>query len=413
MARSRVKKLKDLLTNSFGDDFEIVEEHYKMLTAPGEHYGSIMLAIDLVIRRSSSRKEEIVNVVAKLIPTSQMLRDVFNISVTFKKEVSAYVDAIPELIHLQREYGVPESDILDMFPDCYGARISLNENNNTVDENAAIIFENLKTKGYIMEDRMIGFDFQHSKLILTELAKFHATGLALRLLKPQVFKNKINPSIENAPSLALLPKNFRDCIFQYIPFIPELQPLLPRLKSFMEGAFKNLQSNPLAPPSSFTTIIHSDYWVNNTMILRDKNRNPIKNKMVDLQLLRLGSAVQDLIFFLFTSVINSTLDKSYDELIRIYYGEFRRNLEFYNIDLDQFSWKSFLKEIQEIGRYEAFHILIMLKPILTERNQIKHSLEDFDEGDWDKNDLLGRSYMEKLKDTVFALLKHNFIWMSF
>lgn len=190
--RSKVRNLKKLLksSSSLDDDFEIVSENYTMLTPPGEHYGSIMLAVDVTIRKDSGKQEDL-NLVAKIVPANQMLRVAFNTGVTFKKEVLAYLDVVPALEQLQKEYNVPRSRFLDIFPKCYGARIALDQNGNTVDDDAAIVFDNLKIQGYVMEDRLKGFDLAHAKMIVQDLAKFHAVPIALRLLKPEVFEEKV------------------------------------------------------------------------------------------------------------------------------------------------------------------------------------------------------------------------------
>lgn len=408
MVRSKVKKLKDLLVHAIGDDFEIIEENYKMLTPPGEHYGSIMLAVDVAIKRPN-KKEEVLNLVAKLIPVHEMLRNVFNIGITFKKEVSAYLDAIPALIQLQEEYNFPENEILDMFPKCYGARISLDQNKNEVDDNAAIIFENLKVQGYIMEDRMVGFDLKHAELIVRDLAKFHSAGIALRKLKPDVFKEKVGPSILQCPSLERLPPSFRECVIEFTSITEETKSYVQRLKDFMEKSLEQFKQPQPLPNDAFATAIHSDYWVNNTLVLRDKNGNPIKNRMVDMQLLTYASCVRDLLFFLFTSVINSVLDENYDNLIKLYHDEFIYNMRYFGLDLEQFSWDAYMNEVEYIGPEEAYHIIVMIKPIFTERNKITNSLEDFQESDWNREDLLGESYRRKLRDTILALDRRNWL----
>lgn len=191
MVRSKVKNLRKLLQNTLGDDFEIVSESYTMLTPPGEHYGSIMLAVDVTVKKDTG-KEEVLNLVAKIVPANQMLRVAFNIGVTFKKEVLAYIDTVPALKQLQKEHNVPKSRLLDIFPKCYGARIALDENGNAVDDDAAIVFENLKIQGYLMEDRLKGFDLPHAKMIVQDLARFHSVAIALRLLKPKVFEEKVS-----------------------------------------------------------------------------------------------------------------------------------------------------------------------------------------------------------------------------
>lgn len=410
MVRSKIRNLKSVLSTSLGNDVEILEEKTSLLTAPGEHYGSIMLALDVTIKRPD-RKEEVLHLVAKLLPANEMLRIAFNVSVTFKKEVFAYLESIPTLIAFQREYHVPENQILDIFPKCYGARISLDSSSSEVDDDAVLIFENLKTQGYATDDRMVGFDFDDAAVILQGLAKFHAIPVALRHLRPEVFHKKIAPSLLKNSGLEQLPPEvgaaFHNAIMENAVLIPELQPYLDRVRKIVDANALAFEKPP--PNEPFATMVHSDYWVSNTMMLRDENRKPLKNKMVDLQLMQYSSPVRDLVFFLFTSVINTVLDKHFDELIKMYYKAFIDNLKDFDVDLNLFSWEEFSKEFDEVAPTEVYHILVMLKPIFTEREKIQHSPEEFQDSDWSRKDLLGPAHKRKLRDTVISLARQNFI----
>lgn len=412
MAKSKVNDLHGLLSKTLGKNIEILEQQTSLLTAPGEHYGSVMLALEVKIKNSKGN-EETLNLVAKLIPANEMLRLAFDIYVTFKKEVFAYIESIPALIELQREFHVPEEKIIDIFPKCYGARVSLDENSNEVDEDGVLIFENLKLQGYKTEDRLVGFDLEGAKIVVRDLAKFHALPIALKLLKPKAFEEKILPSLVQNKGLEQLPeevgKAFHESIMEGAREIEELQPYLERIQKVVDHA----EEHPfvLRPPPNepWGTMSHSDYWTSNTMLLRDENGNPLKNKMVDLQLMTYNSAVRDLVFFLFTSVTNDVLDQHYDEFIRIYYESFVGNLKDFHLDLSPFAWEAFRKELNEIGPTEVYHVLVMLKPICTERGKVQNSLEDFQDTDWSRKDLLGPNHRRKLRATVLALLKRNWI----
>lgn len=412
MVRSKIRNLASVLEHSLGSDFEILEQHTRILTAPGEHYGSIMLAVDVKIKKME-KKEETLHLVAKLIPANEMLRIAFNIEVTFKKEVFAYLYSIPTLIEFQKEYNVPESRILDMFPKCYGARVSLDENKNEVDEDAVILFENLKLQGFATDDRLVGFDLVSAKMIIGDLAKFHAIPIALRLLKPDLFKEKISPSLVENTGLEQLPPEvgaaFHNAIMENAVIIPELQPYLNRLQKVVDHAKATAFDKRSPPNEPFATMCHMDYWVSNTMMLRDNSGKPLKAKMVDLQLMKYNSPVRDLIFFLYTSVINSVLDVHYDELINHYYESFIENLKDFPINTSEFSWQAFQEELNEVAPTEVYHVLVMLKPIFTEKGKVQNSLEDFQDSDWSRKDLLGPAHKAKLRDTVLALVKRGWI----
>ncbi|CAH0553110.1 unnamed protein product [Brassicogethes aeneus] len=412
MVKSKVHNVKELLVHSLGEEIEVVDQNTFILTAPGEHYGSIMLGLDVTVKKNNG-KEEVLNLVAKLIPQSEVLKIAFDIFVTFKKEVFAYTKTIPTLIALQKEKNVPKNKILDVFPKCFGARVCLDENKNQVDEDGVLIFENLKLQGYKTEDRLIGFDLDSARIVVQDLAKFHAVPLGLKLLKPEVFKEKVLPALIHNNGLEQLPPEvgmaFHNSIMYGAHNISELEHLLERLQYIVDDAFKNPYVNRPPPNEPWGTMAHSDFWVSNTMLLRGNDGKPLKNKIVDLQIMRYASAVRDLVFFLFTSVTNSVLNEHIDEFIKLYYDTFVDTLNDLNIDLNPFSWNAYLAELNEVAPTEVYHILIMLKPICTEKGKVQSSLEDFQDSDWSCKDLLGPNHRRKLRDTVLALDKKGWL----
>lgn len=140
---NNIQDLSQLLSGYFGEPPKIRKQTITRLTKQGEHYGSIMLKLDIEIENESSR---ILHTVAKKLPIDPMLQDAFNIQVTFRKEIAFYETVLPTLQEFQREQGV--SDVIDCFPEFYGARLGLSERIDKADpEHAVIILENLFEKG--------------------------------------------------------------------------------------------------------------------------------------------------------------------------------------------------------------------------------------------------------------------------
>ncbi|CAH1118998.1 unnamed protein product [Phaedon cochleariae] len=411
MTGSKVIDIHRILKKSIKDEFEIVYQETKSLTTPGEHYGSIMLAVDVKIKFSKDGSEKVLNLVAKLQPANEMLRAAFDVQTTFKKEVLCYTVMIPALIAFQKEFKVPEKkSIANLFPKCYGARFSLDENSNQVDDGAVIILENLKQKGYYTGDRLVGLDFEAAQVILKDLARFHATSIALKKLRPEVFEEKLMACTMPGSGANALPEQFasahKDGLRDSSKEIPVLKPYLEKIQKVCDR-FSGL-SKP-EPNETWGTICHADFWMSNTMLLNSASGKPISSKIVDLQFAIYASALTDLVFFLFTSVINSVLEKSYETFLKVYYDSFIDTLKDYSIDMSPYSWKSFENELEVAGPVEVCHILMLLKPICTERNIIKNSFEDFEDSDWYRKDLLGPNHRRKLKDTVLALIKKNWL----
>ncbi|KAG5895954.1 hypothetical protein JTB14_027955 [Gonioctena quinquepunctata] len=381
MAKSKVIDIPHLLRKSIGFNFEIMDQSSAPLTAPGEHYGSVMLVLDLRVRCSNGNEEKTLNLIAKLLPKNETLRIAFDVQVTFKKEVHAYTEAIPAIVEFQEEFNLPKEGSFDkLFP-----------------KNA-------------LELELVGFDFNATKIILKDLAKFHAISLALKRIKPDVFEKKIMPCLVKNTSIESFPENVRkafvNSIMEGAREVPELQPYMEKLQDVCD----HVQSfeQPLQN-EQWLTMCHTDFWTSNTMLRKDKNGKPIENKIVDLQLMRCASCLRDLVFFLFTSVMNDFLEKHFEDFLQIYYDSFLATLREFDIDLELFSWECFKNELENMGRNEIYHILVMLKPICTERDKIQNTAENFQDSDWCRKDLLGPNHRRKLRDTVLAFVKRGWL----
>lgn len=118
----------------------------------------------------------------------------------------------------------------NIFTKCYGARISLQENNEEVDEDCVLVFKNLKLQGYKTEDRLGGFDMDSAKLVIRYFALFHTTSIALQILNPQKFDSQIRPCLVHNKGLEQLPEEvgeaFHNIIMETAKQIRELSPHL-------------------------------------------------------------------------------------------------------------------------------------------------------------------------------------------
>nr|CAD7440617.1 unnamed protein product [Timema bartmani] len=187
--------LEQLLSAKLGPDTRVDSIATKQLTQPGENYGSNILSVEVTLLPDYKK----LDLVAKLVPLSPFLREVFNCGVTVRTEIDVYTKVSKEFQEIQRENNISKKDYLDLFPRCYGARVSRNEDvGQLADEGAAILLENLTPLGYRCGDRITGVDLEHSEMAVSRLARFHATSIAIKIKKPSVFKEVIMKVCENA-----------------------------------------------------------------------------------------------------------------------------------------------------------------------------------------------------------------------
>jgi hypothetical protein len=400
--------LEALLRSTLGRHLVVESFTSKPLTQPGENYGSTMLQLEVTIHQG---KDEIssqnLSLVAKLVPPSEFLQKIFDSPKTFCKEITCYTSLKVEYEKLQTEMCIPRDKFLDIFAKCYGARTTLSEEiGDKADENAAIILENLKTSNYCLRDRREGLDLKHVQLVVSKLAHFHALSVALKLLKPEVFKDTVlkackphnkgfNESEINESSLKLL---------EIIKTIPGCENYLQKVQKGLELANQiELNTSILPPREPYATFSHTDLWVNNMMFCYDLNDEnyPVGVKFLDFQGNVYDSPVKDLLFFLYTSAADGVRANNYDELIRLYHQNFTDCLKDVGCDISPFTFQSLLDEIDTFAPSEVHHVLFMLLVICADKSEVPELSSVDTETFYHKpNDIYKRKAKEYITDYV-------------
>lgn len=166
-----LRELQPILSRTFGDQLIVVRYTTKSLLQPGENYGSTILSVHAVIKHDDKAKEEDLYLVAKMPPPTEFQRQIFDSPYSFKKEIFMYENIVPYYRELEREVGFKEDELLDILPKYYQSRLSLSPDVE-FDDNAVILMENLKVRGYYTNNRVTGKIFllclrQHAGCIKT------------------------------------------------------------------------------------------------------------------------------------------------------------------------------------------------------------------------------------------------------
>lgn len=136
-----LKNLEELLAPKLGNN---KIKKIDITKPPAKGIGSVMLKVKVILC-SETGEEQLLHLVAKKIPASETLREGFDIQKTFKKEVAFYEVILPILREFQKEAGV--TDVLNTFAEFYGARFSLEGKTEVVDDDAAMLLEDLDVRG--------------------------------------------------------------------------------------------------------------------------------------------------------------------------------------------------------------------------------------------------------------------------
>jgi hypothetical protein len=391
MTSQKIENLQKLLQPFLPQDQKVKSYNTSRLTAPGENYGSLILAVDILFE-----DEKTLKLVGKLIPPNELIQKIFNIQTTFRKEIAVYSVIIPALKEFQREHKMDEFNI---FPRYYGGRLNLNPNSSNVDNNAVLFLENLQVEGYAIKDRMKGFDLSTTQEILKELANFHATALAFRTKHPRVFDEKIKTHLCEFKSVGAGITKLRNHLFGGT--LKTLQED-PECVQFLSRAANRLEDSPYDKPvrDMFGTIAHCDFWVNN-VLLKTSPEGLVETKMVDFQNCSYASLAQDLIFFLYSSVELQVLQEHVDELVDFYYTSFLKVLVEFRCDVTAYSLDSLWEEMKIVAHESQFwHLAVMMYPIYTVKGTVK-PLEDLTPEDMSK----GRQVSDLMKEKLWFVVK--------
>ncbi|CAH0554097.1 unnamed protein product [Brassicogethes aeneus] len=317
------------------------------ITKPGDNLGSLIFGIKIRVKNLETKKEEIVDAVVKTPAQDELTRDIFNSEVTFRNEIEFYRNIMPMLTRFRHENDMDSSEYYVKY---LGARLNL-KNTEEVDTNAVLLMENLAVRGYKMKNRKVGFNLDEAKVVVKNMADFHATTLSYKIKNPENFDSKIKPFLDG---MIFECKNGNQGILYEKNKNLALEIVGNNDKGLFESVKYIIEKDYLPDRELFSTICHYDFWVNNIMV------NKSECKFLDFQICRYLSLANDLIFFLLTSVQNDVVVENFDDLIQLHYDVFINILKKFQCDTSQFSFEVFQEELSFCSKRQFLHSISML-----------------------------------------------------
>ncbi|KAJ8874414.1 hypothetical protein PR048_025263 [Dryococelus australis] len=397
------KDLEELLKSTLdADGTKVKDFSVRYLTKPGDNYGSTMLAVDVNLTPGPRT----LPLVAKMLPKSAALQEIFQVEKTVRKEIDMYLLVRPAFERIQKEYDVPEDKYLDVLPVCYGARISSEGDSGPVDKTSVILQENLKAQGFECGDRFVGLNLAHCKLVVDKLARFHATAVAMKIKKPEEFKKTV---LRAATHLNLEVDEFVS--WKSLENISEYEELKERINNAIQKGVEHYNSSSGLPREPFSTIAHLDLWTNNIMFQYESDSskdNPKDLRFIDFQVTEYDSPARDLLFFIYSSAQLEVLSEHYDYLVRLYHDNFVDCLKILHCDTTPFSFEEFLKEMEYASVVEFVHITFMLRPIsLASEDAINTA--DMTHKDFKKRPKFGKTYIPRTRKFILDFVSRKWI----
>ncbi|XP_058825483.1 uncharacterized protein LOC131685640 [Topomyia yanbarensis] len=285
----------------------------------------------------------------KIPPLDPIRREQFNSMKLFEREVTLYCDVLPAMFKFQREKGISEEEGFFNVPKCYATHLNLTS------EESLILMENLRIKNFGTCNKLQPIDYDHARLLMIHLGRFHGLSLAMKDQQPDLFEkfklpDVLLPSIQANPMLVEM---FISSLDNAISLLDaEDQEAISKMEAlktnYMEIAESCLSGKNAEP---YAVLNHGDCWVNNIMY-RYKDGQPHELMLIDWQLARYVSPALDILYFLLCCTDEAFREKYHDEMLQIYHSSMVNLLDRLGSDgTELFPFSALQDQLKRFGQF--------------------------------------------------------------
>ncbi|KXJ77777.1 hypothetical protein RP20_CCG006579 [Aedes albopictus] len=244
----------------------------------------------------------------------------------FEREVFVYQRLLPTFSQFQEEHDIlPGTEEFIYAPTCHYAYFDAKK------REGLLILEDVGRRLFGNRKKYEPIDYDHGRLAMVQLGRFHAVSLALKDQLPEVFKRFQQledvtrdqvTSMEGFKEIMEL--SFEQAIETLNVHEVTKKDKLNRLKTNFVEELKMVADSELSEP--FCVMCHGDYSSSNVMY-RYNGGFPNRLVMLDWQLTKYGSPALDFLHFMFLSTDESFRRNHYDNMLQTYHNALLGHLE--------------------------------------------------------------------------------------
>lgn len=254
------------------DEIRILDSDVSAAVGVGDNYLSLLYRVKVDYTRKEGGPVQKIQLMIKGAPTSKFLQDMIENMGIFKKELAMYNECLPAMKKILEESFPEEKNFI--AAESYECDLP-----NT------IVMEDLQLSGYKMANRRKQLDYEHCKVTLESLARFHALSL------------KVDPEISDKVSYDFYQESLREQMEPYLDnsfpvwldFLEQSEScsrFVPFLRRAVKHSFDKMLLIVKPNPDSIRCLNHGDSWINNILYKYDEDGNVKHAKLVDYQLSR-------------------------------------------------------------------------------------------------------------------------------
>lgn len=247
-------------------------QNYELVKGYNIAYGEGFMGTLFRVKLQEIDEEKELNLMVKCLPDNPLVEHDFQGFNKFQREIHFYRDVIPKFVNMQKLCEITESEGFFNFPKCYFAEMS---------PRPIIVMEDLSVENYKTLGRSDVMDYEHCKLVLASLAKFHALSLTLKQKESSLFDElKILPDIQitqltKTDFKFLIWKEFDQAMKLLHDDESDKKDKISEIQDDFEQFMLDLTNCEAAEP--FSVITHADCWSNNFMFKYTVRPEFIKN----------------------------------------------------------------------------------------------------------------------------------------
>lgn len=152
--------------------------HIEKGSNAGDNYIGVVFRV--IAKRKTKENDDTNNnnnnelrIILKIPPQNPARREQFFARSSFVREALVYEEILPLFMDYQQMKGICLGEGFYEIPECYGTIMTEFEE--------VLFFEDLKASGFEMFDRHKCITFDHVRLVMEALGKFHAISFALKV----------------------------------------------------------------------------------------------------------------------------------------------------------------------------------------------------------------------------------------
>lgn len=207
--------------------------------------------------RSVKNETETKNLILKTAPSHEIYRKSSPIHEMYTNEIYAYTTVLPTLKRTFEQFGTKFLTL----PKCFAT--------DTKEKSEYLVLEDLKCEGYKLWEKQKVMDDDHIRLVLENLAKFHAPSIYLKTRFSEDWQKLIG-GFNGVQEKFFRETEFCDAIVDLAKTLDSVfggrtDKALEIFRSFRDGELKKFMQDFGCKEHIDSVIVHGDLWCNNIL----------------------------------------------------------------------------------------------------------------------------------------------------